>query len=198
VEKKYGKGRVLLCTVPLDHSWGSNLPTFAEYPVLVHELIYYLANTRTIEYNVTAGQPLRFDPEDIPESKSAISAPVTLAVQRPDGSKENVAVKKWPFVYEKTDESGIYQLHLPGGQIIYYVVESDRQESDLTRATEEERQALQTQVPVRFEEDPYQIGLAVIGPEHREDIWWLLMLGVVVLLCLEILWTRRMVAKREG
>jgi hypothetical protein len=198
VEKSFGKGRVLLCAVPLDQSWGSNLPTFPEYPVLVHELIYYLADTTSVAYNVAPGQPLRFVPEDWAGEKIAVSLPTTVQIERPDGSTESVPVAAWPFIYDKTADAGVYRLHLPGDRTVYYVVESDRQESDLTLAGEAERQALQTIVPVRYEDDPHRIGLVVIGPEHRDDIWWIFMLGVIVLLCLEILLTRRMVARREG
>jgi hypothetical protein len=198
IEKSYKKGRVLLCAVPLDRSWGSNLPTFGEYAVLVHELVYYLANAKTAEFNIAPGQPLRFEPGDASHDELPTALPFTADIQRPDGIKESIRVTRWPLLYEKTDEPGVYQLHLPGGVTIYYVVEPDRQESVLTLATIEERQALQTELPVRYENDARTIGLAVIGAGHKEDIWWLLLLGVIGLLCLEIALTRRMVARREG
>lgn len=46
IEKLHNKGRIILCTVPLDRSWGSRFPSNWEYPVLVHELAYYLASSR--------------------------------------------------------------------------------------------------------------------------------------------------------
>ncbi len=132
VEKSHSQGRVVLSAVPLDHTWASTLPAFPEFPVLMHELIWYLADT------------------------GADGAPATASA-----------------------------------------LDADRKESDLALATEAERQALQSQVPVRYEDDPHAIGLAVIGPQHREDIWWLLMLALIGLLCLEILLTRRLVTHRE-
>jgi hypothetical protein len=198
IEKTHIKGRVLLCAVPLDRSWGSNLPTFGEYAVLVHELVYYLANTKSAEFNVTPGQPLRFEPGDFPQNEHPLTLPLTADVQRPDGVNESIRVTNWPLLYEKTEEPGIYRLHLPGGVTIYYVIEPDRQESVLTLASIEEREALQVELPIRYENDARTIGLAVIGAGHQEDIWWIILLGVIGLLCLEIAMTRRMVARREG
>jgi hypothetical protein len=47
IEKAHGKGRVILCTVPLDRSWESNFPSAWEFPVLLHELACYLARARS-------------------------------------------------------------------------------------------------------------------------------------------------------
>jgi hypothetical protein len=48
IEKLHKKGRVILCTVPLDRSWGSAFPSNWEFPVLVHELAHYLAGGQSI------------------------------------------------------------------------------------------------------------------------------------------------------
>ena len=59
VEQTYKKGRVLVCTVPLDRSWGATFPSLWDYPVFVHELVFYLADTRSGLWNLQSGQPLR-------------------------------------------------------------------------------------------------------------------------------------------
>jgi hypothetical protein len=48
IEKLHKKGRVILCTVPLDRSWGSAFPSNWEFPVFVHELTYYLAGGQSM------------------------------------------------------------------------------------------------------------------------------------------------------
>src|SRR5205085_2477306 len=50
VEGRYRGGRVIVCTVPLDKSWVTNLPDLPEFPVLAHELVHYLAGVRSGEY----------------------------------------------------------------------------------------------------------------------------------------------------
>ena len=62
VEKRVGDGRVLLCTVPLDDSWRTNVfresvPAFTPF---AHQLIAYLAGSRAADFNLDPGQPLRY------------------------------------------------------------------------------------------------------------------------------------------
>lgn len=83
VEKPYRGGRVLLCTVPLDRSWDANLPSVWEFPVLAHELVYYLADTRSAEHNLDPGQPIRYRPA-AGKSDSAESLPLLLVLP-PEG-----------------------------------------------------------------------------------------------------------------
>jgi hypothetical protein len=67
VEGPSGSGRVLLCTVPLNPSWETNILGLPEFPVLAHEIVNYLAGVRggefgvrSANYNLRPGQPLRF------------------------------------------------------------------------------------------------------------------------------------------
>src|SRR5262249_37743100 len=43
IERRHGRGRVLLCAAPLAGSWGTNTLTLPDFPVLAFELIAYLA-----------------------------------------------------------------------------------------------------------------------------------------------------------
>src|SRR5262249_24116770 len=83
VEGPGDAGRVLLCTVPLNPTWETNLFGLPEFPVLAHEIVHYLAGAgageygvRSAESNLRRGQPLRFRLEG--ESWNA------LTLQRPD------------------------------------------------------------------------------------------------------------------
>lgn len=196
IEKPYKKGRVLLCSVPLDHAWGSNFPSIWEYSVLVHELVYWLADSKSTEFNVRPGQPLRWTP---PQNNSGTTAPLplTIDVKRPDHRRDALTVSQWPAVYERTEEPGIYEFNFSDGQRVFYVVDSDRLESELLCASDADRQLLAAAVQIRYASEPGQVGVAILGADHREDIWWCLMLAVIALLCLEIWMTRRMVAKRD-
>jgi hypothetical protein len=62
IEKSHKGGRVILCTAPLDRRWDSTLPNTWEFPILMHELAYYLAGSRS-----AAGTP----PLDLRESNLA-------------------------------------------------------------------------------------------------------------------------------
>ena len=125
IEKAYKNGRVILCTAPLDRRWDSTLPNTWEFPILMHELAYYLAGSR--------GHAGKTPPLDL-------------------------------------------------------------RESNLTRCTEDDWRKVRQRLPVRWHSEPN----ASIGNSDaaRQDLWWLVLLGVVVLLCLEVFMTRRMAVMR--
>ena len=56
------------------------------------------------------------------------------------------------------------------------------------------RQALAA-AGLRLAESPGVVGAAVLDPNHREDLWWLALVGVTLLLCTELWITRRMAAR---
>ncbi len=124
VEKPYKKGKVLLCTVPLDGSWGSSLAKVWEFPVWAHELVYYLADVHAAPSNPPPGQ--------------------------------------------------------------------DPRESDLTLSSEEDRAKVAAVVPLQYQND-LQVFLDALGDSSQsEELWWLVLMGVLGLLCVEVWLTRRM------
>jgi hypothetical protein len=190
VERSFGKGRVILSVVPLDDSWGTNLHRgleVQEFPLLAHELVYYLAGTRAVSYNLVPGQPIIYQPQ-------GSDKPGTVHVQPPFGDAKEVEAKEWPLIYDDTREPGAYQLTTPGGRTVYYVVQPDpRETEDLTSCGEEDREKVAAIIPLKYAEDQEEI-LAV--PAQARAVWWWLMLGVIVFLCAEVWMTRRIVKGR--
>jgi hypothetical protein len=190
VERPHGKGRVILCTVPLDDSWGTNLHRgleVQEFPLLAHELVYYLAGVRSLSFNLVPGQPLIYQPLDG-------EAPGTVRIQPPHGDTKRMAVTQWPLIYDDTREPGVYRLMTPGNKIVYYVVQSDpRETEDLSPSSAEEQQQVAAILPVNYVEDASEI---LAGPSAAREIWWWLMLAVIVFLCGEVWLTRRTVKGR--
>jgi hypothetical protein len=198
-------GRVLLCPVPLDNGWGTNLPDLPAFVPLAHELVYYLAGARSAEYNLQAGQPLRYRvAADASLQGFVLRPPVGEA--RPLGTAANdpavypAEVKYGPhgavLHYEGTKETGVYQLQTPDNQAVYYVVQRDARESDLTPCTDEDRAAVAKAVPVQYQDDRNEILQAAAAGQHRQEFWWWLLLGLVALLCSEVWMTRRIVKNR--
>jgi hypothetical protein len=98
--------------------------------------------------------------------------------------------------YEGTRETGVYHLQTPDDQAVYYVVQRDARESDLTPCTDEDRAAVSRAVPVLYQDDRVEILHAEASGPHRQELWWWLLLGLVALLCGEVWMTRRMVKNR--
>lgn len=208
VERSYDRGRVMLCVVPMDRSWRTNLTELDGFVLLVHELVYYLAGAREGDYNLQAGQPLRYRPErDVP-LKTLTLQPPALPLQPPEGEAKNVSVSGWPLVYEETRDTGIYRLTAPNKQTIYYVCQPytretrdapDLGESNLTTCKEEDQKDLaskiEKKIPLKYEDDREKVlGDSLLNP--GQDLWWWFMIGVIMLLCSEVWMTRRIAMGR--
>jgi hypothetical protein len=190
VERAYRGGRVLLCTVPLDNSWRTNLPDLPAFAPLAHELVYYLAGARSAEYNPEPGQPLRYRP-------AGDESPGTVTLQPPEGDAKRLAVERWPFVYEDTRETGVYRLTPPGGQTVYYVAQPDHRESDLTPCGDADREKVGRHVRVTYKDyRETSAAAATTAQAAPQELWWSFLLAVVGLLCGEVWLTRRIVRNR--
>lgn len=188
VERSVGKGRVVLCCVPLDDSWGTNLHRdVPEFPLLAHELVWYLAGVRATDYNLVPGQPIQYQP-------AADEAVGTMLVQPPHGEAKTVPVERWPFVYRETREPGIYRLKTPAGRTIYYVVQADtRDGDDLVPCSAPERDEVAGLVPLTYADEPAAV---LAAPHQAFELWWLFLIGLIALLCGEVWLTRRMALRR--
>ena len=133
VERRIGRGGVMLWTAGLTHQWHS-LVVHPGFPVMLMRLVGLAADRLRFETNVAPGEPLVM-PTAVPEAK----------VIRPDGSSELVATVargEARFVrYARTDLPGTYDIRedvasdLPG--VLFTVSADVRSESDLAAATAE-------------------------------------------------------------
>ena len=78
IEKTFKKGRVVLCTVPPDRRWNSTFPSEWEFPVLLHELAYYLAGGQAsappVAPDLRESDLTRCTPEDWRKVRERLSA----------------------------------------------------------------------------------------------------------------------------
>lgn len=185
VEKGFGKGRVVLASVPLDNSWRTNLTDLGDYVRLTHELVYYLAAAKGAEVNLEAKQPIVFKPNDGEK-------PGPITVQPPDGPAKRMTVDEWPFIYDDTRDTGVYKLTTDTGKTQYYVVQPDGGESNLQLLTEEDRLAVKRLLPtLEYVLTTNDVLAKGTSPETKVELWWLLLLLVMGLLGFEVWMTRR-------
>jgi len=185
VERAFGKGKVIVSAVPLDNGWRTNLPDLVDFPRLAHELGYYLAGTRGPSLNLAPGQPLIFRP--FTDEK-----PTSVTIQPPGGTPKRIDVKAWPLVYEETREPGVYELKTEGGQIAYFVVNSDSRESEMKPLDDADREKLTKLYPsMKFVKEIPEVMEELNRETTQQELWWLFMLAVVGMLLAEIWMTRR-------
>ncbi len=205
VERTFKAGRVLLCAVPLDASWGSNLVDLPAFVPLVHEAVYYLAGARSGDFNLRAGQPLRLRVSAEAEldrfQLQPPGGPPWPLSGRP-GESATYPARLIPqeqgalLVYEGVRDAGVYRLLTPQQQTVFYVVPADPREADLTACTTEEREKVARAAGVEYEDDREAILGAAEGAASRQELWWWLLVGLIGFLCLEVWMTRRLVRNR--
>jgi hypothetical protein len=205
VERAYQAGRVLVCAVPLDNTAGSNVWDLKAFVPLAHELVYYLAGARSADFNLQPGQPLRYRVEgEAPVEQFRLQPPTgpERAVSSRPGEPDTYLAQWLPgekgavLLYEGTREAGVYRLTTPAGANVYYVVPPDSREADLTPCGEEDRKKVADLNGARYEEGKEGLMRGLEEGPHREELWSLLLGGVIALLCLEVWMTRRMVKNR--
>ena len=204
VERTYEKGPVILCTVPLNNSWRTNLPELPAFAPLAHELIYYLAGARAVVHNFAPGQPLVYRPKpDEPLSALALQPPegetkpllfarsavndgyVAHLTEQTDGSA---------VVYESTKETGVYRLAVGRGRTVYYVAQPDPRESDLAPCTEVDRARVAQFLPITYENEDQAMETVLPDALPKQELWWWFFVAVIILLCSEV-WLTRRIAK---
>ena len=214
VEKRHGEGRVLLCTVPLDTSWRTNLFDLPAFTPFAHELVYYLAGARAADYNLDPGQPLRYR---LPREATRVG----LTLQAPsdkqpkplvfeEGDKEGtyaarvIEQAQGPLlIHEGMRETGIWKLTVPrpagapgGTQTVYYAVQPDTREADLTPLNKADRDKVGKYMKFAYENDADKLLESLSKESRRQEFWWWFLLGVIALLCGEVWFTRRLVKSR--
>lgn len=185
VERGTGTGRVIVAAVPLDASWGTNLPRLPDFVRLAHELVYYLAGARGADRNLDAAQPIVFNP-------NPYEPPGPVGMLGPDGRSRSVGVTGWPVVIDGPHDPGDYRLTTPAGRTHYVAVSPDPRESVMTPCSEGDRHKVAAAVGRlgyigsmdEITDDPDGTG--------GHELWWVLMLAVVGLLGLEVWYTRRL------
>ncbi len=220
VSGQFGRGSILLLTVPLDADW-STLPAKPDYVAFVHELLFQLAARRG-DRNVVVGQPL--------VSPLAVNVePTEFVFNSPDGELREPQLggddTSRLLVLNDTSLPGMYVLRkkgpngpapvrpsLPqrGGGLTpgnaaeikqpafgpgreLFVVNADRAESNLTPLTDEQLATLTADDRMQFAREPRDTRIVDSDNLPRHELWQFLFLAFLGLLVFEVLMTRRLV-----
>jgi hypothetical protein len=118
--------------------------------------------------------------------------------------------------YQDTLSTGVYTLRIPrkedwipseigrffhgvlsARRVVYYTVQADDpEEFDLTPLTEAQRTRVAELVPLSYETDANRLLARLVEEANTQEMWWILMLVVVLLLCGEVWLTRRIARAR--
>ena len=199
VEKGSGKGRVALLASAIDAE-GGTLPVNPDFVPWAHELIAHLAAGAEAPRSIKAGEPLEFavEPPPPPDVK-------TLSLTTPSGLKVTLPVSRSGTSARvrqlDTSEPGIYRLELPspGGGFAYAAVAGDDREPDPSSMEPAEAEVLARGWPLAFEPNPDRLPDRILRSDRvrRSEVWRVLILAALGILCLEV-WLTRQMARKSG
>ena len=198
IERRFGRGVVLLCTSSADLRW-SNLPLKPVFLPLMHRTAYWLARRGSAAHELTPGETIRYP---VPSRLAA----ATLTLQRPRGGSEIVrpvlagipgerAGPKLPtLLYEGTDPAGAYTLLAPsadermaGAPAVetQFCVNVNPRESDLTKVSPDVVRSLFKATKVEYLETDTDVLGRIRTSRHGREVWRYLALAVCLLLMTE-------------
>ena len=192
VARQFGKGRVLVQTVPLDADWGT-LPMKGDYVAFLHEAVFHLASaqvTRTVSVGSPLLQPM---PETDDIEKMEFVGPDEAHFDAETGGDElrpaaRLSDTSLPGIYELRDKNADAD---DRGQ--YFVVSGDRRESDLTELDDAGIAQLEAGERLKFVKDVGDLKRQMFEKESPTELWKFLLLIFVLFLIGELLLTRRLV-----
>lgn len=191
IERRFGSGTVLQLASPLDADW-STLPAKNDFVPFIHELVFSLTAHRD-RRNIPIGSPLL-----LPLKKNEAASQFVASGPGIDG--EPVEFSQQGQIacvrFRRTDLPGLYFIHKKGepkdrGE--RFVVDDDHRESDLTPLSAENWKSLEGNGRISRIESIQEAVSPAAGEAPQTEFWWLLLVGVLVLLLVETALTRKMV-----
>ena len=223
VAGQFGKGQVLLLTVPLDADW-SSLPAKPDFVPFVHEIIFQLAARRG-DRNVKVGEALVcpiaeiakganaksdefvFESPDAKPHQPKLSGDETMPLvvlddtilpgvyilRRKDPADDALLMGKGDATKNGAEPIKVAKPFALGPGRELFAVNADRAESNLTPLSDEQITTLTAEERMRFIHTAREIQLAASNELPRHELWQLLLLAFMGLLIFEVLMTRRLV-----
>jgi hypothetical protein len=138
---------------------------------------------------LTVRLPVALDPDE--------RHPVALRAWSAGDPDRMLKLESLNLFVEDAHAPGVYTWVGGDGRTVYAVVPTDPRELDLTACSDGDRRRVADLVPVRYDDAlPQPDGFAESG--RMLDLWWLCLLGVLLLLCGELWLTRRLALAREA
>jgi hypothetical protein len=178
VERKLGRGRVLVQAIPLGVSW-STLPLCQAYVALLHEWLWYLSEPNLPKRNLAVGEALV---EQAPKEKTA---ELTLPDARSVELNASGSAPAAQFRYVSTRLPGEYTLSAKGtgpATATKFYVQRNPQESDLKTFSEAERAQLTALKEFQLNAGVNDVASGKVQvPKHPLEGWLLAALAFVLL-----------------
>ena len=181
LERIFPRGSVILCSTACDTDW-SDLPLRPFYLPLIQQLVGYLAQRGATPKNLRIG-------DNVVELLSEVPEGNTATLIRPGGVEEITITRDSEgarIVLRNLRNPGLYTLLLPEGKKVYYVVYTDRRESDLKVVAPEVLSKISQDFSLPVSKSWTSLRRDTHRWESSGEIWKIVLFGVLGLLFLEL------------
>ena len=188
IERRLGRGRVLMLTTTADMAW-NNLAARPVYVPLLHELVAYLVRSSQARLNVSVGDTItRFLSAEELHRGLTITGPPPDTIPwpvRPDGSG-------MMFTYGPVERAGTYRLDVgnEAERRVFFTVNLRPEESRLERIGEQELRGLLDEVQPNIARGAADLKKLIVGAGKRRELWLPFVATVLGLLLIETLLAR--------
>jgi hypothetical protein len=191
VEKRAGRGKVLLFTVSADADWG-NLPIRPIFLPLLHRAIRYVAGTGSAKDGFVIGEPVR-----VPPPSPGAPAP---EVVDPEGRTRLLGPARDSdgfLLYDPPPLPGVYRVKGSGaGEEYFFALNVDAEEGDLSRADPSALTGVFRPASVRVLRDPTELSASLVRSREGQPLWSWFLGAALLLLLFEGLFANRIATAR--
>jgi hypothetical protein len=189
VEKYFGRGRVIVQSVPMRLTW-SELVRSQSFVVMVHDWFDYLAQPTATRHNLQPSEPLALKAPHSASSQATLRTPHGDEIELTAESDGDGLV----FRTSRTILPGDYWLDLGlSGDSIPFHVSRDSEESQLALLTTEDQQVLAQAT------GPSDVAAASqVGASRSDPLWPLLLMILIGLISAELLLSGLIARERFG
>jgi len=192
--RRYDRGDVVLLASTLDADWNT-LPAKPDYVALLHEIVFQLA-TGAVARNVDVGVPLVVPvAADVDLERLVFRGPGdTVFPAQPGGNELHPRAR-----LNDTRLPGVYTLDRKAGAgndpvgIEHFVVNDDRDESDLTPLSDRDRAGFEQKGRLSFIDTDDELRQEIFAADSQTELWSALFFVFLAILIGEVIMTRRLV-----
>ena len=186
IERRLGRGRVVLCTTSATDDW-SNLPLRPIFLPFIQDLVLSLGSGVSSSRTLAPGEAI-----ELPLSKDLVDSQVTLRL--PDGREvRGMAFLRGTtalFEYRDTSVPGLYVATVDGEESEYFAVTAAREESDLTPFDSSDVRSFLRDFDVELVSGADGVEEYLRQQRYGVEIWTPLVALVLTLAILELLLAR--------
>lgn len=190
VEKYFGRGRVIVQSIPLRLQW-SELARSQSFVVMVRDWLDYLTQPRATRYNLAPGDPISVHFADAEIHDATLSTPHGDEIELTADTADDGVV----FRSSRTILPGDYALSIGlSGDVIPFHVNRDPQESNLTPLTGDDKEALDELAGL----SQSLASAALSGSSQSEPLWPTLLIILITVMSAELLLSGMISRERFG